>query len=145
MFVSFFLASNTALNSTYINNGMESIAAKNCGIKLCQELSPLWGKNNMHVRKWISNSLNFLEKISAKIRTNEFDLSNKHLPPVKTLPVQSKINSHTTMCQLKRTFNTSSEICWEIFRHFMIHYPLGFLAPYFTREKCLYKMFVSQK
>ena len=145
MLVSFCLASNTALNSTYINNGMESIAAKNCGIKLCQELSALWGKNNMHARKWLSNSLNFLEKISAKIRTNEVDLSNKHLPLVKTLGVQSKTNSNTTMCQLKRTFNTSSEIYLEIFRHFMIHYPLGFLSPYFTREKCLYKMFVSQK
>ena len=90
---------------------MESIAAKNCGIKLCQELPALWGKSYMHARKWLSNSRNFVEKISAKIRTNEFDLSNKHLPSVKTLGVQSKINSHTTTCQLKRTFNTSSEIC----------------------------------
>ena len=45
---------------------MESIAAKNCGIKLCQELSALWGKSYMHARKWLSNSRNFVEKISAR-------------------------------------------------------------------------------
>ena len=37
------------------------------GTIMCEELSTLWEKTNMHTRKWLSHSAKILEKISAKI------------------------------------------------------------------------------
>ena len=57
---------------------MGSVADENRGIKLYKELSALLEKAGMHERKWLSNSANVLEKIPAKDRANDVDLSKDH-------------------------------------------------------------------
>ena len=49
-----------------MNDSMDLVADKNCVIKVYQELSILWGKNQR-----LSNSAKVLEKIPAKICANE--------------------------------------------------------------------------
>ena len=45
------LAADTVLNSTNMDETMESVADKNCDIELYQELSTLRGEANMHARR----------------------------------------------------------------------------------------------
>ena len=88
------LATDTELNSTYMEDTMGSVADENRGIKLYKELSALWGKAGMHERKWLSNSANVLEKIPAKDRANDVDLSkdHTHTEPSQWRYVTTKIN-----------------------------------------------------
>ena len=137
------LATDTVLNLTF---SMESVTDENCGIKLCQKLSALWEKVNMHKRKWLSNSPKVLEKITAEDCANKVDLSKEYIPSVKTLillwitkedqftyhsiPIEADFNF--TKCNLLRKISS-------------LFYPLGFFAPYITRAKCLCRMFGYQE
>ena len=60
-------------------------ADKNFGIKLYQELSPLWEKTNMNAREWLSKFTKVLNKILVKVCAIEIDLSKKYLQSAKTL------------------------------------------------------------
>ena len=71
------LAVDTVLNSTYMDNSMDLVTEKNCGIKLYQEPLTLWRKANMHARKWLFKlSKSFGENV-CKSMWNEVDLLNQ--------------------------------------------------------------------
>ena len=78
------LAAESVLESTYLDDKMDSTLDDTSGIQLYEELSSLWGSADMHARKWLSNSTSFLQHIPEVDRANEIDLDSVELPSVKT-------------------------------------------------------------
>ena len=56
-------AAETILESTYMNDSVDSSPSEEECIKLHEELLALWGSAGMHARKWLSNSEQVLKKI----------------------------------------------------------------------------------
>ena len=129
------LAADTVLNSTYMDNRMDSETDKNCSIKLHQELSVLWEKANMHARKWLSNSAEVFEKIPTVDRINEVDLSKEYILSVKTLKLlwiakENQFIYHSVPIEADFNFTKCN-----LLRKISLFDPLGFLAPYIARAK----------
>ena len=55
-------AAETILESTYMDDSMDSSPSEKECIKLYEELTALWGSAGMHARKWLSNSEQVLKK-----------------------------------------------------------------------------------
>ena len=131
-------AAETILESTYMDDSMDSSPSEEECVKLYEELSALWGSAGMHARKWLSNSEQVLEKIPEEDRAAEVDLDKGHLPSVKTLGVlwlakedvfTYKVNPPDEKFQLtKRNFLRKIAMLFD---------PMGFLAPYVIRAKIL--------
>ena len=105
------LACDAVSNSTYVDGSM--ISWSHCDIQLYLELSILWGKASMHARKWRSSLAKVLEKVSEKYLQMKSIYENNIYHEWKHLDYfgwQAKINSHTTVCQLKHNFNIQSGI-----------------------------------
>jgi len=68
-------AAETTLESTYIDDSMDSSPSKEEYVKLYEELSALWGFAGMHARKWLSNSEQVLKKIPEEDGAAEADLN----------------------------------------------------------------------
>ena len=83
------MASETVQNSTYTDDGLESVETIEKGIELYQQLNKLWSKAGMPVRKWVSNSSEVLKEIPVQDRVSQVNLNESHeqLPSVKTLGV----------------------------------------------------------
>ena len=56
-------AAETVLQSTYMDDSMDSVLTDELGVDLYEQLSKLWGKAGMHTHKWLSNSPVVLRKI----------------------------------------------------------------------------------
>ena len=56
-------ATETILESTYMDDSMDSAPSDEECLELYDQLSKLWGSAGMHVGKWLSNSERVLEKI----------------------------------------------------------------------------------
>ena len=69
------LTVETVLESTYMDNSMDSMVNEDEAMKLVQQLKELWRKAGMHTRKWLSNSKNVLREIDMKGRAKQIDLS----------------------------------------------------------------------
>ena len=81
------MAAETVLNSTYMDDSMDSVADESQGIKLYEELNQLWSKAGMQAHKWLSNSTKVLERIPVGITALEVHIASNGLPMVKTLGV----------------------------------------------------------
>ena len=57
------LAAETVLESTYMDDSIDSVENETDGVKLHYELRELWAKAKMEARKWISNSPAVLAEI----------------------------------------------------------------------------------
>ena len=55
------LAADTVINSTYMDDSMDSVKDVATAIKLREELVELWGAAGMHARKWLSNAPDVLK------------------------------------------------------------------------------------
>ena len=127
-------AAETILESTYMDDSMDSSPSEEECVRLYEELSALWGSAGMHARKWLSNSEQVLEKIPEEDRAAEVDLDKGQLPSVKTLGVlwlakedvfTYKVNPPDEKFQLtKRNFLRKIAMLFD---------PMGFLAPYVIR------------
>ena len=53
----------TILESTYMDDSMDSVPSDEECLELCDQPSKLWESAGMHARKWLSNSKQVLEKI----------------------------------------------------------------------------------
>ena len=80
-------ATETMLESTYMDDGMDSSPSEEKCVKLYEELSALWGSAGMHVRKWLSNSEQVVKRIPEEDRVLEVDLDKGNLLSMKTLGV----------------------------------------------------------
>ena len=132
------MAAETVLESTYMDDSMDSTPDDQKGIELYRQLSTLWGKAGMHARKWISNSEKVLEEIPVEDRAAEIDLDKGYLPSVKTLGVLWKAKedvftykSHppeSNQLLTKRSFLKKIATLFD---------PLGFLSPFTICAKVL--------
>ena len=81
------LAAETVLCFTYMDDNMDLVKTCDEAIKLCKELSGLWGKASMHPQKWISNESEVLKEILEKDRAMEVNLKCDEFPSIKTLGI----------------------------------------------------------
>ena len=61
-------AAETILQSTYMDDNIDSVVNEEEGISLYKQLSELWEKAGMHAHKWLSNSKAVLEVIPPQDR-----------------------------------------------------------------------------
>ena len=74
-------AAETILQSTYMDDGMDSVLTDEQGVDLYEQLSELWSKAGMHTHKWLSNSPIVL--IPLQDRVNKMNLDEENLPSVQ--------------------------------------------------------------
>ena len=132
------LASETVLKSTYMDDNMDSMPNTDKCIALYSQLNQLWEKAGMHVRKWLSNKTEVLEKIPPKDRASQVNLSESELPVMKTLGVlwvakddQFSFHCNTPKSDMKITKRNFLKTIASVFD------PLGFIAPYIVTAKVL--------
>ena len=80
-------AAETVLQSTYMDDSMDSVVTENEGVSLYEQLSELWRKAGMHAHKWLSNSQAVLEIIPPQDRASQLELHKNWSLAVKTLGV----------------------------------------------------------
>ena len=80
-------AAETVLQSTHMDDSMDSVVSKNKGISLYKQLSELWKRAGMHAHKWLSNSQAILEVILPQDRASQLELHENWLLAVKTLGI----------------------------------------------------------
>ena len=133
------LAAETVLQSTYMDDSMDSKKDNEEAIKLYEELSSMWASANMHARKWLSNSAEVIQRIPEEDRAAEIDLQSGEFPSVKALGVLWKAKEdyftfkeqeleQPTTTHTKRSFLKKIAAIFD---------PLGFLAPYVVCGKML--------
>ena len=74
------LAADTILNSTYMDDSMDSVMNNEQAIELYHQLSDVWGKAAMYARKWLSNSTEVLNNIPPQDRVKSVNLETGHFP-----------------------------------------------------------------
>jgi len=67
--------SEEILQSTYMDDTMDSVENDSEGIALYKSLSELWKKAGMHTHKWLSNSPAVLKEIPPHDRACKMELS----------------------------------------------------------------------
>ena len=130
-------AAETVLQSTYMNDSMDSVLTDELGVDLYEQLSELWSKAGMHTHKWLSNSPVVLSKIPLQNRANKMNLDEVNLPSVRTLGVM--------WIATEDVFTFDSQVIEEFEltkRNFLkkmatLFDPLGFLSPFVIRAKVL--------
>jgi len=131
-------AAETVLESTYMDDSMDSAPTEEGCIELYQQLSQLWGSAGMYARKWLSNSERVVREIPEEDRASHVDLSEGYLPSVKTLGVMWVANEDSFTFKTnepedsrpltKRSFLAKTASLFD---------PMGFLAPFTIRAKIL--------
>ncbi|XP_065195672.1 uncharacterized protein LOC135827076 [Sycon ciliatum] len=131
-------AAETVLESTYMDDSMDSVRSDEEGVELVRQLSALWHKASMHPRKWLRTSTAVLQTIPEEDRAEEINLTKGELPNVKILGVLwlAKEDQFTFQLQLseigsnptKRAFLSAPASLFD---------PLGLLAPYLVQAKVL--------
>ena len=130
-------AAETILQSTYMDDSMDSVLTDEQGVELYEQLSELWSKAGMYTHKWLSNSPVVLSKIPLQDRVNKMNLDEESLPSVKTLGVlwiaaedvftfESQVNEEFELT--KRNFLKKIAALFN---------PLGFLSPFTIRAKVI--------
>ena len=70
-------AAETILQSTYMDDSMDSVLTDEQGVDLYELLSELWSKAGKHTHKWLSNSPIVLSKIPLQDRVNKMNLNEE--------------------------------------------------------------------
>ena len=68
------LPAETVLQSTYMDDSLDSVKGEAKGIELNHQLSELWAKAGMHARKWVSNSAEVMAIIPEEDRATEVNI-----------------------------------------------------------------------
>ena len=82
------LAAETVLQSTYMDDSLDSVEGDEKGIELYHQLSALWAKAGMHARKWVSNSDKVMAVIPEEDRATEVDIRDDKDTVTTTLGLQ---------------------------------------------------------
>ena len=132
------LGAEAVLQSTYMDDSMDSVKNSAEGIELYRQLSELWEMAGMHARKWLSNDPEVLKEIPAQDCQAEVDLDANELPSVKTLGVlwspKEDIFSFRSSRPEENAIRTKRDFLKNIATLFD---PLGFIAPFTVRAKML--------
>ena len=81
------LAAETVLESTYIDDTMDSTKTEDNAINLYEELKKLWNLCGMKPHMWLSNSRKVLGRIPIEERAKKIDIIDNILPSTKTLGI----------------------------------------------------------
>ena len=81
------LAAETVLESTYMDDTMDSKETVDGVIYLYEELKKLWKLCGMKPHKWLSNSRKVLDQIPIEERAKKIDIKDNILPLMKTLGI----------------------------------------------------------
>ncbi|XP_065174407.1 uncharacterized protein LOC135804458 [Sycon ciliatum] len=130
-------AAETVLESTYMDDSLDSAPSVSAGIDNYHQLTSLWGEAGMHARKWLSNSQEIMDKIPEVDRAANVAFGEA-LPTIRTLGVQydaSTDNFGFTFSppptEVKLTKRAVLKKAATIFD------PLGFMAPVTVCAKML--------
>ena len=132
------LLAESVLESTYMDDTMDSVPDDDTGRELYKQLTTLWKSCNMHAHKWLSNSCKVLEGIPEEDCASKIRIYEEELPSTKTLGMvwladkdllsyrNIKIDKDLTCT--KRNF---LKILASVFD------PLGLVSPYIIQAKIL--------
>ena len=128
----------TIMNSTYMDDSMESVINEKQAIELYHQLCDVWGKAAMYARKWLSNSTKVLEEIPERDRAKEVNLESGHLPLMKTLDVHWIASGDVFQFKSPDISQTSELSKRTVLKKIAsIFDPIGFAAPYTIRGNIL--------
>lgn len=138
------LAADTVLNSTYMDDSIDSVADTQKAIELVKELRTMWQRAGMYPRKWLSNDPEVMRHVPKQDHAADVDLDRGSLPSVKTLGLlwsaekdifKYRVNDQDNRRLTKRSFFSRTASLFD---------PLGFLQPYTIRAKVLFQeMWIS--
>ena len=131
-------AVQTVLESTYMDDGLDSVPDTDTGIQLYHQLVEIWGRAGMKARKWLSNSTAILAHIPESERAADVQLQSSELPMSKTLGIlwSAETDNFTfavagmgeEFLVTKRSFLSKLATVFD---------PLGFVAPVLVTGKIL--------
>ena len=131
-------AAETVLESTYMDDTMDSKETVDGVIYLYEELKKLWKLCGMKPHKWLSNSRKVLDQIPIEERAKKIDIKDNILPLIKTLGIvwMAEEDIFTFLANnIDANFNfTKRNFLKKISTLFD---PLGLLAPFTIRAKIL--------
>ena len=81
------LEAETVLESTYMDDTMDSSKTEGDAMYLYEELKKLWKVCGMKSHKWLSNSRKVLDQIPIEERAKKIDIKDNILPSLKTLGI----------------------------------------------------------
>ena len=82
------LAAETVLQSTYMDDSLDSVEEDEKGVELYHQLNALWAKAGMHARKWVSNSATVMAAIPEDDRATEVNIRDSKDTVTTTLGLQ---------------------------------------------------------
>lgn len=103
------LAAETVLQSTYMDDSLDSVEEEQEGIELYRQLSALWEKAGMHARKWVSNSKSVMAVIPEEDRATEVNISGNKDAVTTTLGLQWNSTEDEFVVPV-----TAAPILWEL-------------------------------
>lgn len=135
---SYQIAAEAFLESTYMDDTMDSKETDEEGKELYRQLSTLSNSANMYARKWLSNSTEVLKNIPESDRANKIDLDAGELPSIKTLGIvwnpKEDLFTYHAKEQVQDEQNTKRSLLRSMATLFD---PLGFLSPFIIRVKVI--------
>lgn len=138
-------AAETVLESTYMDDSMDSVNIVEEAKKLYSDLTALWGEAGMKTHKWLSNSTDVMNHIPVEERAKYCSIGEDKNMPTKTLGIAWNHHTDQFIFEVEKT----EEIVYTK-RNFLrkvaaIFDPLGFLSPYILAAKLLIQeMWVCQ-
>ena len=131
------LAAENVLESTYMDDPIDSVENETDDVKLYYELRELWAKAKMEARKWISSSPAVLAEIPDEDRASEIVINDGQNPMTKTLGIAW--NSQTDKFKISTSEGSQPQLTKRnILRKIAtIFNPLGFVSPFIVVAKIL--------
>ena len=121
-----------------MDDSMDCTPTEEGCIEFYQQLSQLWKSAGMHTRKWLSNSERVLQHIPEEDRALHVDLSEGHIPAIKTLRIMwvAKEDNFTFKTNdpkenkplAKRSFRAKTASLFD---------PIEFILPFSIKAKML--------
>ena len=132
------LGAETIINSTYMDDSLDSAPDLDTGLELCRQLDRLWKKAGMKPHKWLSNKPEILEGIPIEDRASEVDLDSADLPTTKTLGIMWSAQSDEFRFQTKDVGKHFSGTKRDFLRKIATLFdPLGLVQPFIIRAKII--------
>ena len=132
------LTAKTVLESTYMDDSIDSVETVQEGIQLYKELDSLWKIAGMQARKWISNSPEVVAATPEADRATELQITEGQEPVVKTLGISWNITEDTFKIS---TANVPTEFPLTkrnvLRRVATVFDPLGFVSPFVMKAKVM--------
>ncbi len=135
-------AAETVIESTIVDDNLDSVGTEEEAIKLIQDLKILYNGCGMQIRKFMSNSLKVLESVSPDERAKSIDLShittltNENLPLVKTLGVVwlAEEDNFTFVFEMPDS-NTNWTKRETLRTGHRVYDPLGWIVPFLILQR----------